>query len=1191
MKNTTVLTPRYDLIKLYRKAVHDPDNTKNNTQTMLAMDYFDALEVCRFDPDTEEFNEFMGLCIYENLTEHDMAMQSIPLYCPEINEEMIDEYQCGNNCYRDPFGDDAEDFRYFGMVQVHITPEILVKFDLEGFKNSKSKDHNSIYLSIYHAFFKDIHLLISEFVCQKYQKSEEDIFRYCIYQSMSVGDFVVAIKCRDPEVPFEVASMLRRRKIDLEKPVSSKNGNDCNGFVLYKTYTLLSLNTQIIRADSEINDKLDDNEITRRFVLRCVLSNRYWSKEKDYSLKRVLDKTTCSRLHGRYDFTVTLSEKAFLYIHPKLVRYKIGNKVGIDDSKNVIPPEDKNEREICDFIESLMEDNCISYINERFMFRDREEDIEASNYNLDIKLVKTEENFLFANEYNAKRLEKLKDLVRHIYQRTLKLDTSRHSIVYSMRLLERFINLCSSINGISDSRIYCYIIIHQIEIVLEAVGHYLSYLDIPVVDGVYPEEGDECTDNEYYELTSALDIELKSALEYMNSFAKFILDSSLQSLQTPHYNLETHVSVEKLLLSYSYFVHWFFNWYNGTKAAKDIGCDQYEYYTLMVPQPMDSSLVTRTLFNWKKVKELKERLLVVRCPSFDDLTDFKASIGILLHEIAHSIRYEDRKTRNRMILEYGYELLFDQVSKGIAMDLWSNIPDIDDYEFYLETIREWLAESYMKHIGLGEEEYLDKSFSILISEMEERYKEFVDAVEYLTRLRRYLKTLQRDFKFRLNEEYDDIFMRAEQLYQVFFGFKQPKKADPKAYIEAYNDLVLSLEEFELNKKQKVGNDSHEAESIDHLKDYLFDLYDPNDSTNDEETEEFLEFCVKVVCFEREVNDRIRTGLMNQRNRINSRMIARYLRQGTYANLDKREGDFAGYAESFIVLTEEATLKTYNRMMDFYRETTSDLYMVRLLGLTPYGYLNFYTWNIPVDNIIPETYLRRFCLVLYALLELKEEERNEWDHVCKKMDEEIQEMYILVWKHISAFVNRYSREKYADVLIGEIDREDQVYSLRISDYLKQIGEKIGSYMKDKCEVLMIDHLNLMTEVAVAIKDSLKPCEDGYNTIKQEEFVIELMHCRYLCSNLISLLYEWKSQLQSIWSFETLTCGLHRGSEKLDQIHKEFTESDLWKYCEHIAEYYNEKQMKPMNRVDANKLMAEFVLDMSYSMLYSSAQDMK
>lgn len=1218
MKKETIFPARYELIKLYRKAVHDVETyeTPENSQIMLAMDYFDALEVCRFDSDTDKFNEFMGLSIYEDLTEHDVAMQSIPLYCPELSGNTIEEYRCMNKCFKDPFDSEANEFGYFGMINVYITPEILVRFDRERFEESSVKDDNSIYLRIYNAFFKDIHILMSEFVRQKFPSNGQDEFRYRIYQSMSVGDFVVAMRCKEPEVPFEVASMLRRRRYDFKEPVTSNGNKEYTNFVFYKTYTLMSVNTQIIRADtvfngSEKNDAEKNERSTRKFVLRCVLSNNYWSNEKaineKFSSESIFNVSSCLRLNGRYDFTVTLSENAFLYIHPKLVQYKIGQQGKTDDSvvqqnsdkvindgaKRAIILEDAEELRACEIIEFLIENKYISYVNERFLFRDNNGGIDASDYNREITLKKTENEFRFANEINAENLIKLRDSIRKEYQRVLRIDTSRRSVIYSMRLLERFVSICNSINGISDSRIYCSIIIKQMQIVLEGAKWYLTYLGIPYRTEDELQGKPECNNEEYYELISALDTDLKEALEYMNSFAKYILDSSLQSLQTPHFNLETHVSVEKLLLSYSFFVQSFFNWYSQTDMNKKIGGNSSMYYTLMVPQSIDSSLSTKTLFNWKKYNDLQLRLLVVLCPSFNDLTNFPASVGSLLHEIAHSLRYEDRETRNKTILRYGRELLFDQVCENIAVDLRNNIPGVsNDYEYYLESIRRLLSAAYERHI-VQEVNHTVMNFTTLCDVIKEEYCEFVDVIKYLARLRRLLQTLLKDVDFRLNSEYRELLMYSDKFYQLYFGDELGENHETKEYIDAYSNLVLSIEQFELDHKQREADGSNETKNlIIRLKDYLFNLAYIEEDEN--EVREHLDLCKRVIEFEYEVNSAFRRLLMDQRDQINSRAIARYLKQGTYADLDGREDSFASYAESYIILCQAASIENYVRMLDIYKEIASDLYMVKLLGLTPFGYLNFYTWNIPVDDFITETYLRRFCIVLFALTVLGKNERREqsydWDSIEDEVDKEIRKMCRSVFKHVSEFTRKYSDSKYADVLCGNMEIQNSGDVLHISDYLKQINRKATACIDDSETDDQMTNLYLISIASCAIKDSLEYSSERNIAIEQERFVTELMHCRYLCSNLVSLIYEFKQQIQSIKDFEYLADDLNNGCCNLNKFHDEFKKSYMWRYCGHFAEVYNEEESQPMDRADANKLIAEFVLDMNYSLLYSNAFSM-
>ena len=1142
MKDVSVFPARYNLIKLYRKAVHDSDGDENmnSSQIMLAMDYFDALEVDEFRSNTEKFSKFMGLSIYEDLTEHDVAMQSIPLYCPEITAEMADEYCCDNRCFKDPFDKNSGEYRYFGMIQVYITPEILVRLDREHLSREhlrKTEKDSYGYIDIYNAFFKDLHILMSDFVSKRFREEEQGAFCYRVYQSMSVGDFVVAIRCNDPEVPFEVASMLRRRKYELNRPALHKNtrGNTedkdlCTNFVFYKTYTLMSLNTHIIpvSSDSEGMPNVSDNSRERRFVLRCVLSNKYWSNEKDINgnnSNNYLKISSYLRLNGRYDFTVTLSEQAFLYIHPKLVRYKIGGPKEEADSDRVAEPSDIHEKKICDDIESLMKDKYISYVNERFLFKDNGPEIEAENYNDDIWLIEPEDGFLFANEINADRLSRLANDIKGTSQRVLIIDTSRRSIVYSMRLLERIVSTCKSINGISDSRIYCSLIIRQIEIVLEGVNYYLSLLGVPEVEFVngkfrYVDEQDdnlpECSDEQYYDLIGALDTELKESLEYINSFAKFILDSSLQSLQTPHFNLETPVSVEKLLLSYSYFVKCFFEWYGRTKACSDIEGWQPFYYTLMVPQPMNTTLSTKTLFNWRIDETLKNRLLVVQCPSFSDLTHFSSSVGILIHEVAHSLRYETRHDRNKMILKYTSELLFDQVAESIVWDLRKKIDGIEDYEFYLEDIRKCLADAYKEHVCIPLEDVEDKNFVVLTADIEQRYKDFVVAIEYLSKLRQYLHSILSDYELRQNQDLKNVLNKASKYNKIYFSDNRDRPSE-KEYIDAYSELIDSLDELSLSNKEVDENEADHYETMNYLHDHLlnFDYYGLKDETDEEA---FVKLCMAVSMFEREINRTIRTTLMNQQDRVNSRKIARLFYIGVYADLDGKERNFADYAESYIVQSLPLSLKFRTDMTDIYREVTSDLYMVKLLGLTPFGYLNFFTRNVPVDDIMAETYEKRFCMVLYALeLEKSKGEKIDWESVWT-------DLYRSVCRHFLKFVERYTSENYKTIIIGDVEEDGKYKKLSAFEYLEHMGITVEYDMEKRDLQDMYDVLRRTAIGVTAIKDRLEPQSSREIIIGQERFVSDLMHCRYLCSNLCSLIYEHESVLQSVTSFRYLADDL-------------------------------------------------------------------
>ena len=105
------------LVTLYREAVHYPEReeAKKPGSRMLTMDYFDALEVRRFVDPEDSIGEFLGFREDDAMNKNDVAMQSIPLYCP-VPEG------------KDPF-DDTENGICLSLLLVYVTPEVLSRLD------------------------------------------------------------------------------------------------------------------------------------------------------------------------------------------------------------------------------------------------------------------------------------------------------------------------------------------------------------------------------------------------------------------------------------------------------------------------------------------------------------------------------------------------------------------------------------------------------------------------------------------------------------------------------------------------------------------------------------------------------------------------------------------------------------------------------------------------------------------------------------------------------------------------------------------------------------------------------------------------------------------------------------------------------------------------------------------------------
>ena len=152
------------LITLYREAVHqvEPNDecrgADEHRRLTLTMDYFDALEVKDDFADGDQIRAFFGQNIDEELNDYDVAMHSIPIYCPE--NEITVQAREKDPLYGDPF-EERQGAGYLCLIQVYITPEVLRRIDVY---KSVEGDKTEAASKVYGCFF-NIHLVYDKTMC------------------------------------------------------------------------------------------------------------------------------------------------------------------------------------------------------------------------------------------------------------------------------------------------------------------------------------------------------------------------------------------------------------------------------------------------------------------------------------------------------------------------------------------------------------------------------------------------------------------------------------------------------------------------------------------------------------------------------------------------------------------------------------------------------------------------------------------------------------------------------------------------------------------------------------------------------------------------------------------------------------------------------------------------------------------
>ena len=1175
------------LLTLYREAIHKPDKgtDKGSARRLLTMDYFDALEVKSFSFDKDSIRDFLGFCADDALSENDVTMQSIPLYCPSADVRQ-----------GDPFENEGKG-AYLSLLLVYITPEVLHRFNYGQLTNKGSAASD-----VYDLFYSDIHEALDEYV----EKNTDIGISYRIYKSLSLGDFVVAIRSPRLDVTFQVIEMLRRRR-----SAGIEGAGDDASMMLYKTYTIISVNNRVIETEERDESKEGAEEDTVKgsqgqraekghFVLRAVLSNLYWHDEEkiknDERLKEMklpgdfLRSGNFSQLNGRYDFSVNLSEQDFLNLLPCLEEFKLEV---FSHQPDLCKKVSGDENKVCSFLKYLISEGYISHVNERYVAVYDSVGIDGLKYESTISLLPQEDG-KYLNEVIAEEIKKLEKRIKEIHLSVMEMETSRRSISYSMRLLERLTNTCSAINGISDTRIYASILVRLGNAALNGLEGYLAY---------YNEKFD-------LDIIGAIDKELREEVEALDAFSEYILDNNLQSLQSPNYNLESHTSVEKLMMSYSEFLRQLVDWYRKSEFAKNIEGMREEYETIMVPHPLDASLSIKVFSNRLKEKnkedEKLKKLLVVFCPSFYELADFESSMGMLFHEIGHYMRYEDRKTRNDFIIQYSSQLLFDPVADSIVVGLRRDIPRLSDVKEIRRGLNECLSKAYFACLTAKSGIYDNMPLTVLLKQINSQFAHFTKSVSTLTTLWGYIKDLLPEKRNKFEEEElkeKDKFLPVE--YKQFLekilskGTCCPEEKVLKDFADDYLRIFTRIGDFSYKESSAFESKKSLEDAV-----YLYGIQDESlrdvelSSDNDEamsyeSLKDLMKSFLMVSVFREKLNKYAKEWIEKIQDTPDGRKIARYLSMGAYARLDGSEKDFFFFVASDILKTESESNELLANNIFLYREVTADLFLIRMLNLDSFGYFNVVTRNLPSDGGWGETYMLRICRVLYAIENGKERTDNKtWDSVWLKI---FQSMCLYIGKVIKKYVDKQSnggQEQYGYLMVKK-------KNIPVIEYLTEfvkVAEKYGAEKLTLNKTLdvsndFVDYLRAFREAAAKEYSEISKIETsgGKERLKNlETYQGDLQHCCYLCMNYLQLVYEYPSIMESIngstfRNEKILGDDLIRGNEALIALQKEFASSDLWKkYGKVICDAYNNGSW------EGSQVMTEFVLEMHYASLLRGAK---
>lgn len=497
-----------------------------------------------------------------------------------------------------------------------------------------------------------------------------DHIRWRLFPLLTAGDFALLIRSTTVHEAYDISTAIR----SIEVSVTDFNKNIINrpAFYTYSICGVLSSDcTQWTRYLSK-NDKIVIRiQYTSSFRERVPKENR--------EIKRDLIKMG-DHLFGRYDHQIFYSPEEFQELYPYILEYKSSSLKVNTDSKITYPR--------VQILVEMLENGYISHLNERLLLRyEQDQHLE----NIDGEKWEMNSRYPWKDLYNLNKakIDAIKQKTDQLGEQLQGCYQSARNLKEYVRLLGRFGRIFYEINKHFELQINLANLLEQYECLVNSLQRYVD---------LYKSEKPKKYAGEIEEY-------LRYGIGALEIFTRYFRNVNLQTLQTPNFDLQTNMSVVKLLLAYSQFMKPY------VKKRKDPYFLRKTLIPIIVPSMRTQDMSVSVLFDASyETEEDFSYLMVVFCPTFAFLCETCFLIPSVFHEISHQFRYEERKQRNQCIKEY----ILKQFIYLILLDL------LDEPRYY-----DFKNASFLNEVT----ESVYKEFADFLQEMDEKcYFEYTNAL-------------------------------------------------------------------------------------------------------------------------------------------------------------------------------------------------------------------------------------------------------------------------------------------------------------------------------------------------------------------------------------------------------------------------------------------------------------------------------
>lgn len=543
---------------------------------------------------------------------------------------------------------------------------------------------------------------ITEYM-NKLVPQNNDHIQWRLYPLLTAGDFALLIRSTTVHEAYDISTAIR----SIEASVVDIDKNKINRPAFY-TYSICGV---LASGCTQWTQYLSEND---KIVIRIQYSSSFRESvsERNIEIKRNLIEMG-DHLFGRYDHQIFCSPKEFQELYPYILEYKFGN---VTNTEITIPK--------VQILAELLKNRYISHLNERLLLH-YEQDKYLENINSEKWEMNSHCPWKDLYNLNKEKINSIKDKTDKLGEQLQACYQSARNLKEYVRLLGRFGRIFYEINKHYELQINLANLLEQYECLVNSLQ---SYIDL------YKSEKPKKYAGEIEEY-------LRYGIGALEIFTRYFRNVNLQTLQTPNFDLQTNMSVVKLLLAYSQFMKPYVKKRNNPYFLRKT------LIPIIVPSMRTQDMSVSVLFDASyRVEEDFSYLMVVFCPTFAFLCETCFLIPSVFHEISHQFRYEERKQRNRCIKEYIlkefiYLILLDILDEPRYYD-FKNASFLNEvtenvYNEFTDFLQEMDEECYFEYTNALKTELVNfisavKSKDVLIENSVKKYMEMTteSIIEY-----------------------------------------------------------------------------------------------------------------------------------------------------------------------------------------------------------------------------------------------------------------------------------------------------------------------------------------------------------------------------------------------------------------------------------------------------------------------------